>query len=283
MPLVDVNGLQLNVEVAGDGVPVLLLLHGFTGSAATWRPLEVAWPGFRTVAVDLIGHGASAAPDDETRYTMERCVADLGALIDAECGGRAVVLGYSMGGRVARHLALAAPERVAALVLESASPGIDDPAERAARVASDRALAESIERAGLEAFVDRWQALPLFATQSRLPDDVRLRLRQQRLRNRPGGLANSLRGMGAGAQRPTLARLGELAMPVLMVAGEDDAKYRELARAMGGRIPRARVEIVEGAGHAVHLEQSAAFASLVKEFLVTCLQQSKQPESSARR
>ena len=168
-------------------------------------------------------------------------------------------------------------------MLESASPGIDDPAERAARVESDRALAESIERDGLEAFVDRWEALPLFATQARLPDDVRRRLREQRLRNRMTGLASSLRGMGAGAQEPAFARLGDLAMPVLLIAGDEDAKYRELARAMGGRIRQARAEIVEGAGHAVHLEHSAAFAALVKEFLGTCLQQNKQRESSARR
>jgi 2-succinyl-6-hydroxy-2,4-cyclohexadiene-1-carboxylate synthase len=281
MALVQANGLQFNVEVAGDGFP-LVLLHGFTGGAATWRPFETEWPGFRTVAIDLIGHGASAAPDDEGRYSMERCVADVAALIGAECGGRAAVLGYSMGGRVALHLALAAPERVAALVLESVSTGVEDAAERASRVTSDRALADSIERDGPEAFVDRWEAVPLFATQARLPDGVRRRLREQRLRNRTGGLANSLRGMGAGAQQPAFARLGELAMPVLLIAGEDDVKYRALARAMGERIPGARVEIVEGAGHAVHLEQPEAFAPLVKEFLTRCLQQSKQPESSAR-
>jgi len=281
MALVQANGLQFNVEAAGDGFP-LVLLHGFTGSAATWRPFETAWPGFRTVAIDLIGHGASAAPDDEAPYTMERCVADVTALIDAECGGRAAVLGYSMGGRVALQFALAAPKRVAALVLEGASTGIEDPADRASRVASDRVLADDIERDGLEAFVDRWEAVPLFATQSRLPGSVRQRLREQRLRSRTVGLANSLRGMGAGAQQPVFARLGELAMPVLLIAGEDDVKYRALARAMGEQIPGARVEIVKGAGHAVHLEQPAAFAPLVKEFLTRCPQQSKQPESSAR-
>lgn len=282
MALVEVNGLRLNVEATGDGFP-LLLLHGFTGSAATWQPFREAWSGFRTIAVDLIGHGASDAPADESRCTMERCVADLVALLDAHGIDRAAVLGYSMGGRVALQLALAAPERVAALMLESASPGIDDAAERAARLAADRALADDLERDGIEAFVDRWENLPLWSTQARLPKAARAALRAQRLRNSTTGLANSLRGMGAGAQAPVRVRLGELRMPVLLVVGAEDAKYREIAQSMQGRMADARLEIVEGAGHAVHLERPAAFTPLVKEFLTSCLQQSRQPAPSARR
>lgn len=282
MTRVQVNGLHLNVEIVGDGFP-LLALHGFTGSATTWQPFAASWPQYRIIAVDLIGHGASDAPTDESRYTMAHCTADLAALLDALDVERAAVLGYSMGGRVALQLALAAPGRIAALVLESASPGIEDAGERAARVAADRALAESIERDGLEAFVDRWEALPMWATQAALPDTVRQQLRAQRLRNSTSGLANSLRGMGAGTQEAVLGRLGELSMPVLLIAGEHDAKYRQIARDMRDRIPNAQINIVEGAGHAVHLERPGAFAPLVKEFLTTCLQQNQQPAPSARR
>ena len=276
------RAVWLNVELAGEGPP-LLLLHGFTGSAAAWQPFAAAWPGFRTIAVDLIGHGASDAPADEERYTMARCVADVIALLDALGIGRIAVLGYSMGGRVALHLALAVPDRITALVLEGASPGIEDADERRARVASDRALADDIERDGVDAFVDRWQALPPFATQARLPDAVRRRLRAQRVNNSAGGLANSLRGMGAATTEPLLARLHELPMPVLLVAGEHDAKYRALALAMRDRMPDARVRIVPDAGHTVHLEQPAAFAPLVKEFLTACLRQSERQAPSARR
>lgn len=281
MARVEVNGLHLNVEVLGDGFP-LLALHGFTGSAATWRPFAVNWPQYRIIAVDLIGHGASDAPADEARYTMAHCTADLAALLDALDVERAALLGYSMGGRVALRFALAAPERIAALVLESASPGIEDEGERAVRVAADRALADGIERDGIEVFVDRWEALPMWATQAALPEPVRQRLRAQRLRNSTAGLANSLRGMGAGAQEPVLDRLGELRMPVLLIAGELDAKYRQLAHDMRERIRDAHINIVEGAGHAAHLEQPAAFVPLVKEFLTTCLQQHQQPAPSAR-
>jgi 2-succinyl-6-hydroxy-2,4-cyclohexadiene-1-carboxylate synthase len=282
MTRVQVNGLHLNVEIVGDGFP-LLALHGFTGSATTWQPFAASWPQYRIIAVDLIGHGASDAPTDESRYTMAHCTADLAALLDALDVERAAVLGYSMGGRVALQLALAAPGRIAALVLESASPGIEDAGERAARVAADRALAESIERDGLEAFVDRWEALPMWATQAALPDTVRQQLRAQRLRNSTSGLANSLRGLGAGTQEAVLGRPGELSMPVLLIAGEHDATYRQLACDIRGCIPNAQINIVEGAGHAVHLERPGAFAPLVKEFLTTCLQQNQQPAPSARR
>src|SRR5215213_8295518 len=128
--LLRINDITLNVQQSGTGRP-LLLLHGFTGSAATWMPLIGALaPHFRAIAPDLIGHGRSASPLEAERYRMEHCVADLLAVLDTLAVERADVLGYSMGGRVALHLAVAAPDRVGALVLESRSPGIADAAER---------------------------------------------------------------------------------------------------------------------------------------------------------
>ena len=281
MTRIPVNGIDLNVEERGRGEP-LLLLHGFTGSATTWRALSGALDGWRCIAVDLIGHGASDAPADAARYSMESCVAVLVALLDALGVGRLPVLGYSMGGRIALQLAAAAPERVSALVLEGASAGIDDPAERAERVASDHELADAIERDGLPAFVDRWERIPLFSTHTRLPADVRARLRAQRLANRPHGLANSLRGMGAGAQTSLWPRLNALTMPALLIAGADDAKYSNMAGAMADRMPTAGVCIVPDAGHAVHLERPEIFSDRVKEFLSTCLLDQPRLASSPR-
>ena len=260
------NGVHLNVDVRGRG-PALLLLHGFTGSAATWAPHREAWPGFTTVAVDLLGHGESDCPDDPRRYRMERCLEDLVALLDRLDFGRTAVLGYSMGGRIALRLALKAPERLWALVLESASPGIEDASQREERARSDAGLAEEIDRDGVEAFAERWQALPLFASQARLPADVREKLRRQRLSNNPRGLIGSLRGMGAGQQEPVLERLGEIQLPVLLIAGALDEKYRDLARRMAAAVPCARTEIVPDAGHAVHLERPEAFARITRSFL----------------
>lgn len=260
--------MELNVEKAGDGPP-LLLLHGFTGSAAGWGPLAAAWaPFFTTLSVDLPGHGRSASPAEVAAYTMAATVADLVAVLDRKGIPRAHVLGYSMGGRVALALAVAHPERIGALVLESASPGLADAGERAARVAADAALAERIEREGVPAFVDYWENLPLWAGQARLSADARAALRAGRLQNNPVGLANSLRGLGTGSQSPLWDRLGDLACPTLLVAGYDDAKFSDLARRMAEAIPNNELLLAHNAGHAVHLEQPAVFARLVRDFLL---------------
>ena len=261
-----IGDVHLNVEVRGKG-PALLLLHGFTGSAATWTPHTPAWDGFTTVAVDLLGHGDSDCPPDAGRYRMERCVDDIVALLDQLSIERAAVLGYSMGGRIALRLALHSPGRFSALVLESASPGIEDAAEREARVRSDAELADAIKRDGIAAFVDRWEAQPLFSTQAKLPDAIRSALREQRLRNDPRGLANSLRGIGAGAAEPVSDRLTELRMPVLLITGALDEKYCSLARRTAAALRSQRHEVVPDAGHAVHLEQPETFAEAVRSFL----------------
>lgn len=278
MTRIDVNGISLNVRVTGDGPP-LLLLHGFTGSAGTWSSDD--WGGYTAIAVDLIGHGESDSPAEAQRYTMQHCVADLVALLDRLDVARAAVLGYSMGGRVALQLALHlsqyAPERLSALVLESVSPGIEDDVERAGRRRGDAGLAESIERDGIEAFVGHWQSIPLFASQARLPADVRARLRAQRLANSQQGLANSLRGMGAGEEPPVFDRLREIAAPALVVAGAADAKYRRLAERTAAALPNARLAVIADAGHAVHLEQPRAFTRAVRRFLHAHVQQKEQP------
>jgi 2-succinyl-6-hydroxy-2,4-cyclohexadiene-1-carboxylate synthase len=162
---------------------------------------------------------------------------------------------------------LAAPERLTALILESASPGIAGRNERKARAAGDDALADEILRDGIEAFVDRWQAQPLFASQVQLPPAVFERQRRQRLAANPLGLANSLRGMGAGRQEYLLPRLGELTMPVLLVAGALDERYAALARQMASQLPNATIEIIEDAGHAAHLERLADFQRAISRFL----------------
>jgi 2-succinyl-6-hydroxy-2,4-cyclohexadiene-1-carboxylate synthase len=172
-----------------------------------------------------------------------------------------------MGGRVALQLAAAAPARVAGLILESASPGIADAAERAARATSDDALAARIEAQGLDWFVDHWAQIPLFASQAALPPAVRAAQRARRLRGTAHGYANSLRGMGAGRQPSLWARLPELATPALLVSGELDAKYLASNTRAAALLPHADHAVVPGAGHTVHLERPEAFADLVVRFL----------------
>lgn len=255
------------MEVAGSGAP-LVLLHGFTGSAQSWGEFgTILAQSFTTIAVDIVGHGRSDAPALLDHYRMPRAAADAVRAVALAGYPRAHWLGYSMGGRTALHVAAAFPEAVERLVLIGASPGIEDPDERAARVAADEALAERIEREGIEAFVDYWENIPLFATQRRLPPEVRARIRAGRLASAPTGLAMSLRGMGAGAQAPLHARLGTMTVPTLVLAGGDDTKYVEVGRSIAAAMPYARFECIPGAGHAAHLEAPGACAATVRSFL----------------
>jgi 2-succinyl-6-hydroxy-2,4-cyclohexadiene-1-carboxylate synthase len=261
--------VKLHIEDFGGAGQPLILLHGFTGSSESWREvaarLDARW---RPIGIDLPGHGRAEAPAEPDAYRIEPTVAALlAALEELGLGDRPHLLGYSMGGRVALHLALAAQERFATLTLESASPGILDPAERVARVRADEALAELLEREGIEPFVDRWERLPLFASQASLPAAVRARLRAGRLGQRALGLANSLRGFGAGVPAPLQPRLGELRLPTLLVVGALDARYGQIGREMVAALPDAELAVVPDAGHSVHLERPDAFAAALSSFL----------------
>ena len=263
-----VNGVTYHVEMQGCG-PTVLFLHGFTGSGETWSPHVESLGAFTTLRFDFLGHGRSDAPSDARRYGMEACIGDILSLLDCLGIQRFAVAGYSMGGRVAMRIALQAPERVWALILESTSPGIAEAAERRARARQDSVLAQGIRNEGVTAFVDHWQSIPLFSTQSRLPEATRQGLRTQRLQHTAEGLANSLQGLGAGMQEPVLHSLRDLQLPVLLLAGELDTKYCGLANEMAAALLHSRLRVVPGAGHAVHLEQPAAFDEALAAFLQT--------------
>jgi 2-succinyl-6-hydroxy-2,4-cyclohexadiene-1-carboxylate synthase len=214
----------------------------------------------------MLGHGISDAPDDLERYSMEHCQQDIITVLQTlgVLPGTAILLGYSMGGRIALYSAFSGYFR--ALILESASPGLPIAAERARRLAADRALALRIEQKGIEAFVNEWEQLPLFASQRSLPAEVWQAQRRQRLANRAQGLANSLQGVGTGAQPALHTHLAELQIPVLVITGALDQKFCAIGREMVGQLPDALLQIVPGAGHTVHLEQHTAFSQLVHTF-----------------
>jgi 2-succinyl-6-hydroxy-2,4-cyclohexadiene-1-carboxylate synthase len=259
--------IELSYEVRGTGEP-LVLLHGFTGSRAVWGDLVDRLARRRRVIVfDLPGHGASPAPQATEDVRLPQIADALVRSVVALGAHDANWIGYSLGARVALHVAVAHPERVRALVLEGASPGIADSVERAARAAADAALADSIERDGLESFVDAWLEQPLFASQKSLSREVRVRERARRLCGTAAGYAAALRTMGAGTQEPLWERLGAIHAPVLLIAGALDVKYCALGRAMAAALDDARLAIVPGAGHAVHLERSDAWLDIVEPFL----------------
>jgi 2-succinyl-6-hydroxy-2,4-cyclohexadiene-1-carboxylate synthase len=249
----DVPAEQLASTTCGAG-PRLVLVHGFTQTGRSWDALTGSLAAdHEVVAVDAPGHGGSAA--------VRAGLVDGAGLLGA-AGGRATYVGYSMGGRLCLHLALARPQLVRRLVLVSATAGIEDPGERAARRQADEQLAASIERDGLDAFLDRWLALPLFAT---LPRDAAGL--DDRRRNTAEGLATSLRLTGTGTQDSLWDRLGDLTMPVLLVAGELDARFVGIAERMAGLIPGSSLEVVAEAGHSVHLERPDAFTDTLERWL----------------
>jgi 2-succinyl-6-hydroxy-2,4-cyclohexadiene-1-carboxylate synthase len=247
-------GSALHHRVLGAGPPTVLV-HGFTQTSACWGPLSDRWLGHRQlVLVDAPGHGGSS--------DVEATLWQAGALI-GEVGGEADYLGYSMGGRMLLHLALDRPDLVRRLVLVGAHPGIDDPRERAQRRDADETLARRIEQIGVDAFIDEWLARPMFAG---VPFDPSCSA--ARRSNAVHGLASSLRSCGTGSQDPLSGRLGELAMPVLLVAGALDEKFTTIAGKMAERIGvNASALTIDEAGHAAHLERPDAFSDTVLDWL----------------
>jgi 2-succinyl-6-hydroxy-2,4-cyclohexadiene-1-carboxylate synthase len=234
--------------------PNLVLLHGFTNTGASWEEVVAALPQrYRPLAPDIRGHGAASAVRP---VSLAGVVSDVGAAATAPFE----LVGYSMGGRLALHVALALPARVRRLVLIGASPGLADPAARAERVAADERLAEEVEAMTIEAFADRWAQTGVLADQ---PPEVQAAVRAQRLRNTPAGLAAALRGLGTGALPSLWDRLGELGCPVDLIVGERDAKFQAIAADMAAALPTAQVHVVGGGGHAVHLEDPRAVAAVI--------------------
>jgi 2-succinyl-6-hydroxy-2,4-cyclohexadiene-1-carboxylate synthase len=262
-----VNDVPYYVEICGQGDP-LLLLHGFTGSSEMWKPFISDWKNhFQMVMVDLIGHGKTACPVDVERYNIERVALDLITLLDQLRIKKAHVLGYSMGGRLALTLAVKHPTYVQTLILESSSPGLKTEEERAMRRMQDEQLASFIEQHGIEAFVEKWENIPLFASHKKLPKAVRGKLRNERLKNKVIGLANSLRGMGTGAQPSWWNHLTNLTMPTLLICGEEDEKFCRIAEEMVQLLPNGVIAYAKDAGHTIHLEQREFFVKIVNDFI----------------
>jgi len=246
------------VPDAVEAMQRFVLAHGFTQTARSWetfeRLLHTRLPEAGTLAVDLPGHGDAPPPFDSGLWaSSERLV---------KAGGVGTYVGYSMGGRVSLHAALAHPEAVQRLVLIGATAGIDDPDERAARRLADERLADRVEEIGVPAFIDEWLRSPLFAGLTEATAQ-----RSDRLRNTPAGLAASLRSTGTGTQSPLWDRLGEIECPVLVLVGERDAKFSESGQRLVDGLPDAELVVVPGAGHSVHLEQPDASVDAITSWV----------------
>lgn len=237
--------------------PRLVLLHGFTQTAGCWGPVgDDLARDHEVVRLDAPGHGIAT---DVRAGLVE------GAALMATTGGRGIWVGYSMGARLALHVALGHPEVVEGLVLIGGTPGIEDDVERAARRTRDHELAAHVREVGVDAFLTEWLDQPLF---SGLPEWARFD--EERRRNTAEGLASSLELAGTGSQQSLWPRLDELRVPVLAVAGTHDIRYADIAsRAAEAVGPHAMVALVPGAGHAAHLEQPEAFLAHLRPWLAT--------------
>jgi 2-succinyl-6-hydroxy-2,4-cyclohexadiene-1-carboxylate synthase len=230
----------------------VVLLHGFSGTRRAWDGVmaRLSPERYRPLGLDLPGHGESA--DAERPITFAGCIDH----VLARAPARFALCGYSLGGRVALHVALAMPKRVTRLVLVSTTAGIEDAAARAERSAADHRLADELEQIPFDDFIERWRTQPLFAGD---PPEVDRLAREDQRRNRPDALAAVLRGIGSGEMNPLWSKLGKLAMPVMVVVGVRDAKFRALGERMVELLPDAELIVVPG-GHGLPLENPGALA-----------------------
>ncbi len=236
------------------------------GSSADWLDVMSALKDrYFCIAPDLPGHGASLGLSSGP-YSFEGAARATVRTLDELGVQQATIIGYSMGGRLALYLALRYPERCAALFIESASPGIEDAAEREARRRSDGEKATRLESGDFETFLLDWYSQPLFASLARR-NGLTEEMIEARRGNDPAELARALRGMGTGTQPSLWGELPGLVAPALAVAGELDEKFVALSRRMARASPNVRAAVVPGAGHNVRAEAPKAYLDSLKGFL----------------
>jgi 2-succinyl-6-hydroxy-2,4-cyclohexadiene-1-carboxylate synthase len=238
--------------------PAWALIHGFTGTPRNWDPvIEHLPPGTVTSVPSLLGHSPKTQDCNVSTFEQE---VDRLALDLSQAGRRLCICGYSLGGRLALGLLVRHPYLFDRGVLVSAHPGLTSDVAREQRARSDAEWCALLEGQGIEAFVDLWQRLPLFASQEALPAAARARQREERLSHDARGLSLSLRATGLARMPAYLDALGSVRVPITLIAGEHDLKFRDLAGLMHQRLPSSRVVVVENAGHNVVLEAPAALA-----------------------
>jgi 2-succinyl-6-hydroxy-2,4-cyclohexadiene-1-carboxylate synthase len=271
--------VRLSYFVSGEGTPVTLL-HGFTQSGRSWLEIISRMPdGWMWIVPDIRGHGETRTRPDAP-CSMDACTRDLETLWDHLGVARTHLVGYSMGGRLALHVAARRPERILSLLTIGAHAGLEEEA-REGRRRGDEALAGRIEKEGLDAFVNYWTTLPLFAgLERRGPAFVAQVRAERRMTNHVAGLACSLLGMGAGAMEPLWDDLALVTFPCTFVAGQLDHGYVNSARRLAATVPHGRVEVVPRAGHTVHQERPEAFARLLADHLATATSGSPAPDTS---
>ena len=245
--------MSLHTVTSGDGSREFCFVHGFTQTGKSWATAAQAIGDSTNTFIDAPDHGESQGVSFSLQETGDE-------LADIAFGK--VLVGYSMGARMALHAAIQHPYAMTGLVLVSGTPGIEDDSERAARVQADEELASRIESIGTSAFILEWIKQPLFAKSKFSNEEI-----QDRSRNTPTSLATSLRKCGTGQQEPLWEQLQEINIPVLLICGARDEKFSDIAKRMNQLIPHSTLRILDKAGHNAHLDQPEAFAQAVNWWL----------------
>jgi 2-succinyl-6-hydroxy-2,4-cyclohexadiene-1-carboxylate synthase len=234
-------------------VSAALLLHGFTGSPDSWRYVRERLPKNVEITAPLLtGHG-----NPPVALGVDSFDGELARLLDLATEG-SLLVGYSLGARLALGLALRAPERFRGVVLISGSAGVTDESERQPRRERDGDLCRMLQERGLEAFVEHWEREPLFAPQALLPQWLRQEERARRLAHTAEGLCHSLRTTGLAEMPSYWSKLGALELSVELVVGDLDLRFCATAAAMAGELPRAHRTTVADAGHNLLIERPLA-------------------------
>jgi 2-succinyl-6-hydroxy-2,4-cyclohexadiene-1-carboxylate synthase len=246
--------VKLSTLVHGTGTP-FAFLHGFTQTKESWLPVvESLSVAIEAKLLDCPGHGESPTQG----RTLSQTANDV-----AESTRSGILVGYSMGARIALHTALQFPDLVQGLVLISGTPGLRTESERSDRRSSDEALANHIENIGTQQFISEWLSNPMFqGLPTELADIPR------RCSNTERGLADSLRFAGTGTQEPLWDKLKSLAMPVLIVTGNKDEKFTQIAQEMTPVILQAEHHVMNNVGHTCHLEDVRQFCDVLENWFL---------------
>jgi 2-succinyl-6-hydroxy-2,4-cyclohexadiene-1-carboxylate synthase len=267
----DVNGIKLNLEHHKEVDPVrdyILFLHGFTGSSEDWLPIFDQFPDkYNLFALDIVGHGKSDSPADPNYYNIESMVNQIKYVKDHLTKNKIFLVGYSMGGRVALSYAVAHPDDIKGLVLESATAGFKNDQEREKRYQNDLKLVEFIQTHSLDEFIELWTDQELFNTQRRFSNDKLKTLRRKRAAGSKIGYANSLKGFSTGIMPPLHDKLKKFPVKVLLISGDLDTKFTGLNARMAKKFFKAKHKIVKNSGHNTHLEEPKRYIEIVTNYL----------------
>jgi len=267
----DFEGVKLNLEYPREidrSKDTVIFLHGFTGCAEDWFPIFEQLPDkYNYAALDIIGHGKSDSPSDPNKYSLDSMLAQIKYVKDHLTQNKIFLLGYSMGGRLALNYAIAYPDDIKGLILESTSAGIKNDEERKKRYDDDLKIVEYIETNTLEDFIEMWQDKEIFNTQRRFSNDKLKKIKKKKASVNKIGYANSLRGFSTGVMMPVHDKLKKIPLKVLLITGDLDSKFTGINARLSKRFFKAKHKIVRNSGHNTHLEEPKRFVEIVLNYL----------------